>query len=29
LRDGTLTEERIDESVKRVLCWKLSLGIIK
>ncbi|MEA4854187.1 MAG: glycoside hydrolase family 3 N-terminal domain-containing protein [Christensenella sp.] len=25
--DGTISEERIDESVLRILCWKLSLGI--
>ena len=28
VKNGTLTQERIDESVRRVLCWKLSLGII-
>ncbi len=28
VKDGTLKEERIDESVLRILCWKLALGII-
>lgn len=29
LKEGTLTENRIDESVLRILTWKLELGIIK
>ena len=29
LGDGTLREDQIDKAVKRVLCWKLSLGIIE
>ena len=27
--DGTLARDRIDEAVMKVLCWKLSLGIIE
>lgn len=29
VKDGTITEERLEESVLRVLIWKLSLGLIK
>ena len=29
LEDGTLTEERIDESVLRILQWKMELGILE
>ncbi len=29
VKNGTITEDRIDESVIRVLTWKLDLGIIK
>ena len=29
LEDGTLTEERLDESVLRILLWKLRLGVIE
>lgn len=29
VKDGTLSESRIDESVLRVLSWKYSLGILK
>lgn len=29
LEEGTLYENQIDEAVKRVLCWKLSLGVIE
>lgn len=28
VEDGSVTEERIDESVQRILVWKLQLGII-
>jgi beta-N-acetylhexosaminidase len=28
VRDGTITEERVDESVLRILVWKLGLGLI-
>jgi beta-N-acetylhexosaminidase len=28
IEDGSLTEERIDESVEKILIWKLRLGII-
>lgn len=27
--DGRITEERIDESVTRILLWKYELGLIK
>ena len=27
-KDGTITEDRIDESVMRILEWKIRLGII-
>ena len=27
--DGTVTEERLDESVRRILRWKYELGIIE
>jgi len=29
VQNGTLTEEQIDAAVRRILCWKLSLNIIK
>ena len=29
LEDGTLTEQRLDESVLRILLWKLRLGVIE
>ncbi len=29
MEDGTISKERIDESVVRILTWKLNLGIIK
>lgn len=29
VQNGTISEERIDESVTRILLWKLSLGIIE
>ena len=29
LEDGTLTEQRLDESVLRILIWKLRLGVIE
>ena len=29
LEDGTLTEERLDESVLRILIWKLRQGVIE
>lgn len=29
LEDGTIDEEAIDEAVVRVLCWKLSLGLME
>ena len=29
VENGTITESRIDESLARILLWKLRLGIIK
>ncbi|WP_243109432.1 glycoside hydrolase family 3 protein [Anaerophilus nitritogenes] len=29
VKNGTISESKIDESVIRILCWKLSLGIVE
>lgn len=29
VRSGEITEERLDESVERILKWKIDLGIVK
>lgn len=29
VKDGTITEERLDESVRRILKWKVQLGLIQ
>ena len=28
VRDGDITEERIDQSVRRIISWKISAGLI-
>ena len=28
VQNGTIPEERINESVRRILAWKISLGLI-
>ena len=29
VKDGTISEKRIDESVMRILAWKASLGLLE